>query len=123
MSICSNHDAMHFRVQPARILSTIYSQLGKCPILKLSGRPSTEIGILGTSKLYIIRGTTFAFVPNVRLVFVKPLQLTVHFWDEFVELIGSLLQLTFIFKFATVSQQYIFRREWCWNDFPWKSDP
>jgi len=79
MSICSNHDAMHFRVQPARILSTIYSQLGKCPILKLSGRPSTEIGILGTSKLYIIRGTTFAFVPNVRLVFVKPLQLTVHF--------------------------------------------
>uniref|UniRef100_H2YMZ5 Phosphorylase b kinase regulatory subunit n=1 Tax=Ciona savignyi TaxID=51511 RepID=H2YMZ5_CIOSA len=51
-------------VQPARVLTTVYSMLGKNKKLKLTGRPKNQIGVLGTSKLYIINGKTFAFTPN-----------------------------------------------------------
>nr|XP_039256561.1 phosphorylase b kinase regulatory subunit alpha, skeletal muscle isoform-like isoform X2 [Styela clava] len=52
------------RIQPAKALSIIYSQLGKNAKLKVSGRPTNRIGVLGTSKLYVIRGNTFIFTPQ-----------------------------------------------------------
>uniref|UniRef100_A0A8C6N211 Phosphorylase b kinase regulatory subunit n=1 Tax=Mus spicilegus TaxID=10103 RepID=A0A8C6N211_MUSSI len=51
------------RVQPARILSHIYSSLGCNSRMKLSGRPYRLMGVLGTSKLYDIRKTIFTFTP------------------------------------------------------------
>ncbi|CAK6450430.1 unnamed protein product [Pipistrellus nathusii] len=53
-----------FRVQPARILSHIYSSLGCNSKMKLSGRPYRHMGVLGTSKLYDIRKTIFTFTPQ-----------------------------------------------------------
>uniref|UniRef100_F6US34 Phosphorylase b kinase regulatory subunit n=1 Tax=Ciona intestinalis TaxID=7719 RepID=F6US34_CIOIN len=52
-------------VQPARVLTSVYSMLGKNKKMKLSGRPSNQIGVLGTSKLYVMNGRTFAFTPNL----------------------------------------------------------
>ncbi|XP_027240434.1 phosphorylase b kinase regulatory subunit alpha, skeletal muscle isoform isoform X5 [Cricetulus griseus] len=52
------------RVQPARILSHIYSSLGCNSKMKLSGRPYRLMGVLGTSKLYDIRKTIFTFTPQ-----------------------------------------------------------
>ncbi|XP_031801036.1 phosphorylase b kinase regulatory subunit alpha, skeletal muscle isoform isoform X2 [Sarcophilus harrisii] len=52
------------RVQPARILSHIYASLGRNNRMKLSGRPYRHMGVLGTSKLYDIRKTIFAFTPQ-----------------------------------------------------------
>lgn len=36
--------------------------------LGLTGRPNRRIGVLGTSKLYIIRNTIFTFTPQVLCV-------------------------------------------------------
>lgn len=52
------------RIQPAKTLSLIYSRLGQNAKLKVSGRPANRIGVLGTSKLYVIRGNTFIFTPQ-----------------------------------------------------------
>ncbi|XP_012639812.1 phosphorylase b kinase regulatory subunit alpha, skeletal muscle isoform isoform X2 [Microcebus murinus] len=52
------------RVQPARILSHIYSSLGCNSRMNLSGRPYRHMGVLGTSKLYDIRKTIFTFTPQ-----------------------------------------------------------
>ncbi|XP_023562862.1 phosphorylase b kinase regulatory subunit alpha, skeletal muscle isoform isoform X3 [Octodon degus] len=52
------------RVQPARILSHIYSSLGCNSRMKLTGRPYRLMGVLGTSKLYDIRKTIFTFTPQ-----------------------------------------------------------
>ncbi|XP_053554974.1 phosphorylase b kinase regulatory subunit alpha, skeletal muscle isoform isoform X2 [Bombina bombina] len=52
------------RVQPARILSHIYARLGRNKRLNLTGRPYRNMGVLGTSKLYIVRKTIFAFTPQ-----------------------------------------------------------
>ncbi|XP_045652654.1 phosphorylase b kinase regulatory subunit alpha, skeletal muscle isoform isoform X5 [Ursus americanus] len=52
------------RVQPARVLSHIYSSLGCNSRMKLSGRPYRHMGVLGTSKLYDIRKTVFTFTPQ-----------------------------------------------------------
>uniref|UniRef100_A0A8C0R777 Phosphorylase b kinase regulatory subunit n=1 Tax=Canis lupus dingo TaxID=286419 RepID=A0A8C0R777_CANLU len=52
------------RVQPACILSHIYSSLGCNSRMKLSGRPYRHMGVLGTSKLYDIRKTIFTFTPQ-----------------------------------------------------------
>ncbi|XP_069746352.1 phosphorylase b kinase regulatory subunit alpha, liver isoform-like isoform X2 [Narcine bancroftii] len=57
-------DVVPIRVQPGRILSHIYSKLGCNRKLNLSGRPYRRIGILGTSKLYVIRNQTFSFTPQ-----------------------------------------------------------
>ncbi|XP_012498311.1 PREDICTED: phosphorylase b kinase regulatory subunit alpha, skeletal muscle isoform [Propithecus coquereli] len=57
------------RVQPARILSNIYSSLGCNSRMKLSGRPYRHMGVLGTSKLYDIRKTIFTFTPQIVLKF------------------------------------------------------
>ncbi|XP_055799553.1 phosphorylase b kinase regulatory subunit alpha, skeletal muscle isoform-like [Salvelinus fontinalis] len=52
------------RVQPSRVLSHIYARLGRNQRLGLTGRPYRRIGILGTSKFYIIRDTVFSFTPQ-----------------------------------------------------------
>ncbi|KAG8199664.1 hypothetical protein JTE90_022117 [Oedothorax gibbosus] len=51
-------------VQPARVLSHIYSYLGQNKKLGLSGRYSREVGLLSTSKLYTLQDRIFAFTPQ-----------------------------------------------------------
>ncbi|XP_015206864.2 phosphorylase b kinase regulatory subunit alpha, skeletal muscle isoform isoform X1 [Lepisosteus oculatus] len=57
-------DVYPIRVQPARTLSHIYARLGRNQRLGLSGRPYRRMGVLGTSKFYIIRNTIFTFSPQ-----------------------------------------------------------
>ncbi|XP_067848534.1 phosphorylase b kinase regulatory subunit alpha, liver isoform-like isoform X2 [Heptranchias perlo] len=57
-------DILPIKVQPGRILSHIYAKLGCNKKLNLSGRPYRHIGILGTSKLYVIRNQIFTFTPQ-----------------------------------------------------------
>uniref|UniRef100_A0A667WGA4 Phosphorylase b kinase regulatory subunit n=1 Tax=Myripristis murdjan TaxID=586833 RepID=A0A667WGA4_9TELE len=52
------------RVQPSRVLSHIYARLGRNQRLGLTGRPYRRIGVLGTSKFYLIRDTVFTFTPQ-----------------------------------------------------------
>ncbi|KAM4603922.1 phosphorylase b kinase regulatory subunit alpha, skeletal muscle isoform [Polymixia lowei] len=52
------------RVQPSRVLSHIYARLGRNQRLGLTGRPYRRIGVLGTSKFYLIRDTVFTFAPQ-----------------------------------------------------------
>ncbi|XP_076446610.1 putative phosphorylase b kinase regulatory subunit alpha isoform X2 [Babylonia areolata] len=51
-------------VLPARVLSQIFSRLGKSRRLGLTGRSSGEIGLLATSKLYMLESKIFAFIPQ-----------------------------------------------------------
>ncbi|XP_028338697.1 phosphorylase b kinase regulatory subunit alpha, liver isoform isoform X4 [Physeter macrocephalus] len=64
VSIQSIADIHPIRVQPGRILSHIYAKLGRNKNMKLSGRPYRHIGVLGTSKLYVIRNQIFTFTPQ-----------------------------------------------------------
>uniref|UniRef100_A0A1A7Z4D3 Phosphorylase b kinase regulatory subunit n=1 Tax=Iconisemion striatum TaxID=60296 RepID=A0A1A7Z4D3_9TELE len=57
-------DIHPLHVQPSRVLGHIYARLGRNPRLGLTGRPYRRIGVLGTSKFYIIRNTIFAFTPQ-----------------------------------------------------------
>ncbi|XP_044256007.1 probable phosphorylase b kinase regulatory subunit alpha isoform X1 [Tribolium madens] len=51
-------------VQPARVLSHLYTYLGRNKKLGLSGRKSRDVGILSTSKLYSLGDKIFAFTPQ-----------------------------------------------------------
>ncbi|XP_071125441.1 probable phosphorylase b kinase regulatory subunit alpha isoform X49 [Mytilus edulis] len=51
-------------VYPARVLTQIYSLLGKNKKLGLTGRPSSEVGLLATSKLYVMNEQMLAFIPQ-----------------------------------------------------------
>ncbi|XP_067579507.1 phosphorylase b kinase regulatory subunit alpha, liver isoform isoform X12 [Pseudorca crassidens] len=64
VSLQSIADIHPIRVQPGRILSHIYAKLGRNKNMKLSGRPYRHIGVLGTSKLYVIRNQIFTFTPQ-----------------------------------------------------------
>ncbi|KAK2509712.1 hypothetical protein MC885_005404, partial [Smutsia gigantea] len=64
INIQSIADIHPIRVQPGRILSHIYAKLGRNKNMKLSGRPYRHIGVLGTSKLYVIRNQIFTFTPQ-----------------------------------------------------------
>ncbi|KAM9335806.1 phosphorylase b kinase regulatory subunit alpha, skeletal muscle isoform 2-T2 [Symphorus nematophorus] len=57
-------DIHPIHVQPSRVLSHIYARLGRNPRLGLTGRPYRRIGVLGTSKFYILRNTMFSFTPQ-----------------------------------------------------------
>ncbi|KAJ8338286.1 hypothetical protein SKAU_G00372520 [Synaphobranchus kaupii] len=57
-------DIHPIRVQPPRVLSHIYARLGRNTRLGLTGRPYRRMGVLGTSKFYIIRSTIFSFTPQ-----------------------------------------------------------
>jgi len=52
------------QVQPARMLSHLYTFLGRNNKLGLSGRRSLDVGILATSRVYKIQGKTFIFTPQ-----------------------------------------------------------
>ncbi|XP_021043310.1 phosphorylase b kinase regulatory subunit alpha, liver isoform isoform X2 [Mus pahari] len=64
VNVQSIADVHPIRVQPGRILSHIYAKLGRNKNMKLSGRPYRHIGVLGTSKLYVIRNHIFTFTPQ-----------------------------------------------------------
>lgn len=51
-------------VQPASVLSHLYTYLGRNKKLGLSGRKSRDVGILSTSKLYALGDKIFAFTPQ-----------------------------------------------------------
>ncbi|XP_030378805.1 probable phosphorylase b kinase regulatory subunit alpha isoform X7 [Scaptodrosophila lebanonensis] len=51
-------------VQPARVLSHLYTYLGRNRKLGLTGRKSRDVGILSTSKLYSLKDRIFAFTPQ-----------------------------------------------------------
>ncbi|XP_045480268.1 probable phosphorylase b kinase regulatory subunit alpha isoform X3 [Harmonia axyridis] len=51
-------------VQPARVLSHLYTYLGRNKKLGLTGRKSRDVGILSTSKLYALGDKIFAFTPQ-----------------------------------------------------------
>ncbi|XP_047111572.1 probable phosphorylase b kinase regulatory subunit alpha isoform X2 [Schistocerca piceifrons] len=51
-------------VQPARVLSHLYTYLGRNKKLGLTGRKSHDVGILSTSKLYSLHDRIFAFTPQ-----------------------------------------------------------
>ena len=53
-------------VHNARVLSFLYSFLGRSEKLGLTGRASKDVGVLTTSKLYKVQGKLFAFTPQVR---------------------------------------------------------
>uniref|UniRef100_A0A8C5BBV4 Phosphorylase b kinase regulatory subunit n=1 Tax=Gadus morhua TaxID=8049 RepID=A0A8C5BBV4_GADMO len=57
-------DIHPLHVQPSRVLGHIYARLGRNKRLGLTGRPYRRIGVLGTSKFYIIRNTMFSFTPQ-----------------------------------------------------------
>ncbi|XP_017870384.1 PREDICTED: probable phosphorylase b kinase regulatory subunit alpha isoform X8 [Drosophila arizonae] len=57
-------DVAPIEVQPARVLSHLYTYLGRNRKLGLSGRKSRDVGILSTSKLYSLKDRIFAFTPQ-----------------------------------------------------------
>ncbi|CAH1104784.1 unnamed protein product [Psylliodes chrysocephalus] len=57
-------EAAPIEVQPARVLSHLYTYLGRNKKLGLSGRKSRDVGILSTSKLYSLGDKIFAFTPQ-----------------------------------------------------------
>jgi phosphorylase kinase alpha/beta subunit len=52
-------------VHSARVLSYLYSFLGRSEKLGLTGRVSRDVGVLSTSKIYKVHGRLFAFTPQV----------------------------------------------------------
>ncbi|XP_078602491.1 phosphorylase b kinase regulatory subunit alpha, liver isoform-like isoform X5 [Branchiostoma floridae x Branchiostoma japonicum] len=64
IDVQTTQEVANIRCQPARVLSHIYHHLGQNAKLGLSGRPSYDIGLLGTSQLYTLKGQTFAFTPQ-----------------------------------------------------------
>ncbi|KAG5886712.1 hypothetical protein JTB14_015776 [Gonioctena quinquepunctata] len=57
-------DVAPIEVQPAKVLSHLYTYLGRNKKLGLSGRKSRDVGILSTSKLYSLGAKIFAFTPQ-----------------------------------------------------------
>uniref|UniRef100_A0A5S6QS11 Phosphorylase b kinase regulatory subunit n=1 Tax=Trichuris muris TaxID=70415 RepID=A0A5S6QS11_TRIMR len=53
-----------FVVLPAHTLGLMYAQLGRNPKMNLSGRKSTDVGLLSTSKMYIVENRIFVFTPQ-----------------------------------------------------------
>lgn len=86
-------DVAPIEVQPARVLSHLYTYLGMMKLLYLqelvnivflgrnkklglSGRKSRDVGILSTSKLYAMGDKIFAFTPQVSTTLFLPLSLS-----------------------------------------------
>ena len=72
------HEVQPIEVQPAKVLSHLYTYLGRNHKLKLSGRVSQDVGILSTSKLYCLRDKIFTFPPQVNYHYHYTLS-TYHF--------------------------------------------
>lgn len=77
---------MHLQVQPARVLSHLYTYLGRNKKLGLGGRKSRDVGILSTSKLYSLKDRVFAFTPQVKHIKY------VQFYDGNVRVSGAYIQ-------------------------------
>lgn len=96
-------DVAPIEVQPARVLSHLYTYLGKSAVrtcliffnslmclgrnkkLGLSGRKSRDVGILSTSKLYAMGDKIFAFTPqvnksNIFVFFIFFFKATINFF-------------------------------------------
>ena len=59
-------ESEHFFPLTAGLFSnSLFLLTGKSKKLGLSGRPSDEVGLLATSKLYMIKNQIFAFMPQV----------------------------------------------------------
>ena len=69
--------ALRLRVFPARVLTLLYRRLGRNSKLGLSGRPTSDVGLLATSKLYSVNNYLLAFTPQVRENTNK-----VHCWNK-----------------------------------------
>ncbi|KAF4523628.1 hypothetical protein B566_EDAN010137 [Ephemera danica] len=65
ISVQTVAEAAPIEVQPARVLSHLYTYLGRNRKLGLSGRKSRDVGILSTSKLYSLQDRVFAFTPQL----------------------------------------------------------
>lgn len=52
------------KILPAKYLTSVYSHLGVSKKMNLTGRPPHVVGVIGTSQLYKVQGTMFAFTPN-----------------------------------------------------------
>ncbi|XP_071951330.1 phosphorylase b kinase regulatory subunit alpha, skeletal muscle isoform-like isoform X2 [Antedon mediterranea] len=52
------------QIHPARVLSQLYKRLGRSDKLGLTGCPVQSVGLLSTSKLYVLHDKTLAFVPQ-----------------------------------------------------------
>ncbi|KAL1509746.1 hypothetical protein ABEB36_004437 [Hypothenemus hampei] len=64
ISVQTVDEVTPIEVQPARVLSHLYTYLGRNKKLGLSGRKSKDVGILSTSKLYSLGDRIFAFTPQ-----------------------------------------------------------
>ncbi|CDW54470.1 phosphorylase b kinase regulatory [Trichuris trichiura] len=53
-----------FVVLPAQILGRMYAQLGRNAKMNLTGRRSMDVGLLSTSKMYIVENRIFVFTPQ-----------------------------------------------------------
>lgn len=68
LQIQTVNEVAPIELQPARVLSHLYSYLGRNSKLKLSGRQSRDVGLLSTSKLYSLQDRIFAFTPQVNTI-------------------------------------------------------
>ena len=48
----------------------VFVLLGKNKKLGLTGRPSSEVGLLATSKLYVLQDNILAFIPQVSKFYI-----------------------------------------------------
>uniref|UniRef100_A0A5S6QR63 Phosphorylase b kinase regulatory subunit n=1 Tax=Trichuris muris TaxID=70415 RepID=A0A5S6QR63_TRIMR len=53
-----------FIVSPARVLGRMYGELGKCRKMNLTGRKSKSVGLLSTSKMYLVEKRVVVFTPQ-----------------------------------------------------------
>ncbi|NWS42701.1 KPB2 kinase, partial [Probosciger aterrimus] len=69
LQACSSSSAVALETRFPQSLEVVLNKYPKTPTsrnknMKLSGRPHRHIGVLGTSKLYVIRNQIFAFTPQ-----------------------------------------------------------
>ncbi|KFD68076.1 hypothetical protein M514_03413 [Trichuris suis] len=57
-------NAEPFVVLPAHILGRMYAQMGRNAKMNLTGRRSMDVGLLSTSKMYIVENRIFVFTPQ-----------------------------------------------------------
>lgn len=78
-------DMSPIEVYPSSVLSYIYSQMGQSSKFQLTGRPSSEVGILSTSTIYQLNDRTMVFTPQT----IDPTQ---SYWVLDVNLLSDLFR-------------------------------
>ena len=97
-------DLQPIEIYPARVLSYIFSQLGRSSKLSLSGRPSTEIGVLSTSTLYQLNDRTIAFTPQT-------FDVTAFYWTLDIDLLVDIFRLDI--AYLAKNWKLLGRLRWC----------